>query len=245
MKAPAWILAAALANLLTAQPVAQPGAMLYADDFSSGLAQWVVEQQPGGTVTARDGKLIIADQGGCTVWFRPRLTAPVVITYAARMSSAARVSDLNCFWMADDPARPADLFAAGHRRDGRFATYDTLRTYYVGYGGNANTTTRFRRYDGTGARPLAAEHDLGAAEYLLQPDHTYQITLIATADGRVQYLRDGTVIFDFRDPEPLTGGWFGFRTVLSRMEISHFRVHAPKPANCATGGAVPAPARAQ
>ena len=35
----------------------------------------------------------------------------------------------------------------------RSATYDTLRTYYVGYGGNANTTTRFRRYDGTGARP--------------------------------------------------------------------------------------------
>lgn len=229
MKACICFLALVLTGCVSAvEPALQPGRVLHADDFRAGLDQWVIEQQPGGTVTTADGHLIIADEGGCTVWFKPRLTAPVIITYTVRMSSAARVSDLNCFWMASDPARPDDLFDAGHARTGKFATYDTLRTYYVGYGGNANTTTRFRRYDGTGARPLAPEHDLAGVEYLLKPDHTYRIMLIATADGRVQYVRDGEVIFDVRDPAPLTSGWFGFRTVLSRMEVSDFRVSTPQ-----------------
>jgi hypothetical protein len=209
---------------------ATAGTQLYADDFRSNLSQWVVEQQPGGNVTVRDGKLVIEDAGGCTVWFRSKLEAPVVITCVATVSSASRVSDLNFFWMATDPQRPDDLFAAGHHRDGKFATYDALRTYYVGYGGNDNTTTRFRRYDGTGARPLLPEHDLHAPEFLLEADHVYRITLVA-AFGRVQFLRDGDVVFDFRDPEPLVAGWFGFRTVHSRMEVSSFQVFAAERAD--------------
>ena len=225
-----WFLAINLAGLLAAaEPAARPGRELHADDFRSGLDQWVVEQQPGGTVTMRNGRLIIDDTAGCTVWFRARLTAPVVITYGARLSSAGRVSDLNCFWMASDPARSDDLFAAGPTRDGRFAAYDKLRTYYAGYGGNMNTTTRFRRYDGTGARPLEPEHDRRAPEFLLIPDHVYHIMLVATTGGRVQFIRDGEVVFDVRDPEPLTTGWFGFRTVHSRVEISNFRVNVAEP----------------
>lgn len=214
-----WLTLLLLAGVLRAETP------LHHDGFTQGLKQWVVEQQPGGTVTAEDGKLIIADQGGCTVWFRPRLTAPLTISYTARVSSAGRVSDLNCFWMAADPARPDDLFAAGHTRNGKFATYDSLRTYYVGYGGNTNTTTRFRRYDGTGTRPLLPGHDLSAPGFLLKADHAYRITLSVAANGRVQFSRDGTVIFDWVDPQPLRSGWFGFRTVDSRIEISDFQVH--------------------
>ncbi len=212
--------------LLAAELRNAPGAMPPADDFRHGLANWVVEQQPGGSVTTENGRLVINDTGGCTVWLRRRLEAPVRITYTARVSAAGRVSDLNCFWMAGDPARPDDLFAAGHGRDGKFAAYDSLRTYYVGCGGNNNTTTRFRRYDGTGARPLLPAHDLTAPEFLLQPDRAYHIALTVTAEGRVQFSRDGLVFFDWRDPEPLRNGWFGFRTVQSRIEISDFEVHA-------------------
>lgn len=222
-----------LACLLALPVVVVAGSPLFQDDFRQGLAAWVVEQQPGGNVTVADGKLVITDAGGCTVWLRPPLTAPVTIRYTARVTSGGRVSDLNCFWMADDPARPGDLFAPGHARTGKFATYDTLRTYYVGYGGNANTTTRFRRYDGSSARPLLPEHDLGGPEFLLQPDHAYDIALVAGADGRVQYIRDGVVVFDWTDPAPLRRGWFGFRTVNSRIEITDFRVHAGVPPSAA------------
>lgn len=203
--------------------------LLIRDGFTQGLGQWVIEQQPGGRVTASGGVLTIADQGGCTVWFRETLTAPVTIRYRAKVSSAARVSDLNCFWMASDPTRPGDLLGPGHARTGKFATYDALRTYYVGYGGNTNTTTRFRRYDGSGARPLRPEHERTAQEFLLKSDHLYEIALVAGADGRVQFIRDGEVVFDWTDPQPLLSGWFGFRTVDSRIEITDFSVHRGVP----------------
>lgn len=192
----------------------------------NGLTGWIVEQQPGGSVTVEDGTLVIRDEAGCTVWWKEAIEGPVIIRYEVTMSSAARVSDLNCFWMASDPARPDDLFAAGHERTGRFATYDTLQTYYVGYGGNFNSTTRFRRYDGTGARPLDPAHDLAAPEFMLTPDHRYTIELRAEK-GRVRYLRDGELIFDYTDPAPLTRGWFGFRTVRSEMRVHHFEVLRP------------------
>jgi hypothetical protein len=206
-------------------------ALLEQDDFADA-SRWLIEQRPGGTVTAHDGVLTLDDAGGCTVWFRPELAAPVIITYEATVRDACgtndRVSDLNCFWMATDPAAPGgSVLATTARRGGAFADYDALRLYYVGCGGNTNTTTRFRRYIGTGARPLLPEHDLAAPEFLLQGNVTYRIKLVA-AGGRAQYFRDGRLIFDFADPEPLTRGSFGFRTVHSRIEIRHFRVWRPK-----------------
>lgn len=212
--------------LLLLNGVLQAETPAFSDDFSLDLRHWVVEQQPGGVVAVVNNGLVIGDEAGCTVWLREPLQAPVTISYVAEVRSSGRVSDLNCFWMASDPARPDDLFANGHAREGKFAGYDSLRTYYVGYGGNNNTTTRFRRYDGSGARPLLPEHDLTAPEFLLRPDHAYRITLVAGADGRVQFLRDGEVVFDWTDPEPLRRGWFGFRTVNSRIRISDFQVRA-------------------
>ena len=50
--------------------------------------------------------------------------------------------------MASDPESPDDLWARAGWRSGIFARCYTLRLYYVGYGGNHNRTTRFRRYDG-------------------------------------------------------------------------------------------------
>lgn len=211
------------------QPILSAERLLFADAFDGDAAQWVVEQQPGGSVSVRDGALHIDDVAGCTVWFRHRLEAPVSIRYEAVVSGAGRVSDLNCFWMATDPAQPdGALFVSGHGRDGRFATYDSLRTYYVGYGGNENTTTRFRRYSGGGERPLLPEHDLRAPEFLLEPDRVYRIEL-RVEGNRVRYLRDGETIFDVHDPEPLHSGWFGFRTVRSRLEFRRFTVHALAP----------------
>lgn len=205
---------------------------LHRDDFSADLSRWVVEQLPGGTVAVRDGALEIEDAEGCTVWFREKLTAPVVITYETTFIAAGgphdRVSDMNCFWMAADPRAPAGCpFAPGHGRSGKFADYDSLRTYYVGYGGNENSTTRFRRYGGEGSKPLLPEHDLSDKKFLLEANKPYRIRIEAYPDGRMRYLRDGEVVFAWRDPAPLTSGWFGFRTVKSHQRIRDFRVTRP------------------
>lgn len=198
------------------------------DDFCSGLGNWVVEQQPGGTVVARDGALIISDKAGCTVWWREPLVGPLRIRYRAKVTGGERVSDLNCFWMATDPRSPDDFFDASKTgRDGKFASYDGLRTYYVGCGGNGNSTTRFRRYDGAGARPLLPEHDHKEPEALLEDGRDYAIEIVVREDGSTTWARDGKVWFDYRDERPLVRGWFGFRTVWARIEIRDFVVERP------------------
>jgi len=196
---------------------------------TADLARWAVEQMPGGTVVVRDGALVIEDVAGCTVWFREPLVAPVEITYTAtvvdRGGPRDRLSDLNCFWMAHDPRDPArPPFASGLARTGKFSDYDSLLTYYVGYGGNTNSTTRFRRYDGTAARPLLPAHDLADKKFLLVANHPYRIRLVARADGTAEFWRDGEMIFTYRDPAPLTRGWFALRTVRSHIELRDFRV---------------------
>ena len=131
-----------------------------------------------------------------------------------------------CDWMARDPK--SDAMPTG--RSGKFSDYDSLFTYYVGLGGNTNSTTRFRRYDGTPARPLFPEHDLAGKKFLLEPNRTYRIRLVAH-DGVAEYWRDGEKIFSFRDPAPLTSGWFAFRTTASHLQIRNFTVSRlqPKP----------------
>ena len=195
---------------------------VHRDDFRQGLARWSIEQEPGGRVEAADGRLTIDVPAGCTVWFREKLRAPVRIRYRAAVRGSSRVSDLNCFWMASDPSHPGALLENAAGRTGKFADYDRLATYNVGYGGNENTTTRFRRYDGTGA-----EHDLRDRRFLLEADHVYAIEITVSAEGRVRWARDGEVLFDFADPQPLREGWFGFRTVHSRIEVTDFEITAP------------------
>lgn len=201
--------------------------IVHTDDFTRGLERWAVEQLPGGRVSVTEGRLVIEDVAGCTVWFREKLQAPVTIRYRATVSARSRVSDLNCFWMASDPAHPGAIWENAARRTGKFEDYDRLATYYVGCGGNENTTTRFRRYDGTGAKPLRPEHDLRERRFLLEGDRTYLIEISVDAAGRVRWSRDGEGLFDFADPQPLREGWFGFRTVHSRIEIEDFQVTAP------------------
>ncbi|MBP7142705.1 MAG: hypothetical protein KBA71_12410 [Opitutaceae bacterium] len=190
-------------------------------------ALWVVEQMPGGTVTMKGGVMEIRDKAGCTIWWREKLTAPVEIEFTVTPvqgpTPTDRVSDLNCFWMAQETNSTDAPFAPGNARSGKFSQYDSLFTYYVGYGANNNTTTRFRRYDGTSLRPLLPEHDLSDQKYMLTSNRPVRIRL-AAREGVAEFWRDGERVFRFEDPHPLISGWFGFRTVKSHLRISDFSV---------------------
>ena len=194
--------------------------------------EWKIEQVAPGPAVHRAGELVIKDTGGCTAWWSERLVAPVEISYDATVVIAGgktdRLSDLNCFWMAQDPRSAAAPFATGQARTGKFPDYDSLLTYYVGYGGNNNATTRFRRYDGTAARPLLPEHDLSEKKFLLEPNRTYRIRLVAR-EGRAEFYRDGELIFSFTDPAPLTAGWFAIRTVRSHLVVKNLKIGRPSP----------------
>jgi hypothetical protein len=208
------------------------GELLYRDDFNRDLSSWVVEQGRGGTTKLVDGMLDIDDATGCTVWFREKLTGSIRIEFEAILLQQGgpndRVSDLNCFWMAIDPAHPDDLFINSKARAGSFKNYDALRLYYVGYGANDNKTTRFRRYPGDGTKPLLPEHDLSAPQFMNVANRMVKIQLIADR-GKIQFIRDGEVVLGFTENAPFTTGWFGFRTVRNHMRLDNFRVYRLTP----------------
>ena len=203
---------------------------IYIDDFSeqASMKNWVSELQASGDshVSLQDGSLEINTSAGATVWFRQALEGPLVIRYEVTVVDEGgpndRVSDLNSFWMARDPrVEGGDHFSVN--RGGTFNHYHTLRTYYVGQGGHDNTRTRFRRYDGEGNRPLKDEHDLTDEKYLLEANKRYTIELVANG-GRIEYRRDGSVIYEIEDNHPYTDGYFAFRTTRNRIRIHNFSV---------------------
>jgi hypothetical protein len=222
--------AAALSGLLAgcATPPANDG-LLFSDDFAD-VNNWVLEQEKPAHVVARDGAMEIDTPAGLTLWFKHELTGPVEIEFQATAVQGGgpndQVSDLNVFWMANNRDGAKPVF--NHLRTGRFGEYDDLKTYYVGLGGNRNTTSRFRRYIGEpGNRPLLPAHDLSAPDTLLVPNRPQTITLIA--DGRrIEYRRDGRPLFVFDDPAPYTSGWFALRTTYSHLRIGKLRIRRPR-----------------
>lgn len=201
--------------------------LIYSDEFNEELGNWIWEQQPNGTVFYNNGKLEINDANGCTVWFRNKLKGPLMIEYQATVIDLGgqndRVSDLNCFWMAMDNENPQNIFAKSNIRKGKFANYDSLSLYYVGVGGHGNTKTRFRRYSGNGEKPILPEHDLSEAEYLIKPNFTNQIRLIAYHET-IKYYINEKLIFDYQDDQPYTEGYFGLRTFHNHMTVDNFKV---------------------
>lgn len=208
--------------------------LILSDDFTEGVDNWKVEQMPGGSYYNKNGKLEINDSAGCTAWFKKKLVGPIMIEYDAHVIKKGgkfdRASDLNCFWMATDSEHPDNLFANSDARSGRFPNYNSLSLYYVGMGGHYNTKTRFRRYSGNGEKPLLPEHDLSDSIYLIKPNTTKQIRLIAYNDV-IQYYRNDTLIYDYKDAKPYTSGHFGLRTVHNHMTLDNFKVYKLSEAN--------------
>ena len=200
--------------------------LLFQDDFESGLSQWHIEAEQPGHISAADGVLDIDVPAGVTLWFKPRLEGPLTIEFEATAVAEGgpndQVSDLNVFWMANNADGQQPVFA--HVRSGKFEEYNALLTYYVGLGGNRNTTTRLpplhRR---SGAPPPAPGYDLADAQYMLVPNQRQTIRLVA--NGKIiEYWRDGTRIFHMEDAAPYESGWFALRTTFSHLRIDHLRI---------------------
>jgi hypothetical protein len=204
----------------------QKGNLIFKEDFDSDLKNWIAEFAPSPTssVAIKNGKLVIDVPGGATVWLNKKLSGNLLIEYKRKVildkGPNDRLSDLNQFWMATDP-KNKNLFT----RTGVFAQYDSLLLYYVGFGGNTNSTTRFRKYNGKGDRVLLT--DLTDKPHLLEPNKEYSIK-ITVYNGLTKFFVDEVEYFSFQDKEPLCAGYFGFRTTKSRQVIDDFRIYALK-----------------
>ena len=196
-------------------------------------ADWFVEAHSPLTTVNIDGNQIeVETPKGFTLWYDMPLTGSYRITYRAmlvdRGGPCDRVSDLNCFWGAADPDSPDDVYRNASYRRGIFQRYKTMRLHYVGYGGNYNGTTRFRRYYGGGpevhdsiARPLIAEYTDPA--HLLKPNKWFKIEIVVRP-GITTYAVNGETLFT-RDIEPgECDGYFGFRLLENHTVIRDFSV---------------------
>lgn len=180
-----------------------------------------IEKSPDSFVKAVGGKLILKTGAGVTVWLKIKLHQNIKISYDRVVLDKGgvmdRLSDLNQFWMASDPANP-NLFT----RDGQLDAYNDLQLYYVGMGGNTNTTTRFRKYDGKGNRELLSEY--ADTEHLLKPNKRYHIDLIVDK-GEVSFWVDQHQYFSYQDLNLLKEGYFGFRSTKSNQEIYDLKIY--------------------
>ncbi|WP_343732815.1 DUF6250 domain-containing protein [Duganella sp.] len=176
---------------------------------------WAVEAEAGsaaGAAYVDHGALVLDARRGLTVWLRRQLIGHYEISFTRTVLADARLSDLNFFWEAQLPA--------GFTQSGKLEDYDRLRLFYAGIGGNTNSTTRFRYYDGSGERKLLQEYT--ASAYLLKAGRPYRIRIAVDARGTRLYVDDREI---FTAPGPLLGGgYFGFRTTQSRHKVERFMV---------------------
>src|SRR6185369_14477040 len=124
----------------TMQTIMKKGKLIDSDTFENpDSSRWVIEMDPqsNSSVQVKSGKLVLDTKGGVTVWRKLPLTGNILVEYDRRVIMEAgindRLSDLNQFWMAEDPFNK-NLFT----RKGVLESYDSLRLYYVGMGGNSN-----------------------------------------------------------------------------------------------------------
>jgi rhamnogalacturonan endolyase len=199
--------------------------LLFSDEFTNRLdtSLWKAEiaPLPGSKVYVQNGQLFLDTKGGVTVWLNKKLRGNIRIEYWRKVLTDSgandRLSDLNTFWMATDP-KNSNLFT----RTGVLESYDALQMYYVGMGGNTNSTTRFRKYEGNGERTLLKEYKDSA--HLLQANKQYHI-IIEVIDNIVRYIVDGETFFEYKDASVLKEGYFGFRSTKSRQSIERIKVY--------------------
>jgi hypothetical protein len=222
------LLLTVLVYSLDADAQKQKAKLIFSDDFSGTLdtASWKAEivLLPNSTVYVKDGQLFLDTKGGVTVWLNKKLKGNIRIEYSRKVlidtGANDRLSDLNSFWMAVDP-KNKNLFT----RDGVLESYDSLRMYYVGMGGNSNTTTRFRKYQGNGEKTLLQEYKDKA--HLLEANKEYHIT-IEVINGTVRYIVNRETFFEYKDSSVLKEGYFGFRSTKSRQGIDWVKVYKVK-----------------
>lgn len=196
--------------------------IIFSENFKTDFSNWKVEfEKPdSSSIQIVDGKLDVSAARGATVWFKPKLKGNIMIIYDVIVLDKGdkndRISDMNSFWMATDPANENEII-----RDGKFSSYDNLNLYYAGVGGHYNKFTRFRRYSSYGSKPVLQEYSDVA--HLLKGNVEYQVKIIVH-NGLIRYFLDDELYWELKDEKPYTEGYFGFRTTMSHQQFDNFVV---------------------
>ena len=197
--------------------------------------QWLTEDHSGNMKIKVSGDTLdITSPKGVTMWYKERLTGEYEISYQVKVIMQGgkydRLSDLNCFWGANDPQHPGKLFTRSQWRNGIFSNYKTLKLFYVGYGGNHNSTTRFRQYfggdtdmDDSSVRPIIKEYT--DKQHLLVPNQWYHIRIQVTKDETAFFV-NGETLFQLPLKDKEGDGHFGLRLLSNHVLFTGFQVNS-------------------
>lgn len=206
--------------------------LIYKDWFDDAdTSDWIVESEDRYELAKHisGGALDLDVSSGITVWNRKLFEGPLMFEFKATVISAGgvndRASDLNCFWMATDPASPADFFERSSWRNGTFWNYYSLNLYYVGFGGHDNTKTRMRKYNASAEIPPPVLKEYTDPHHLIIPNKTNVVRIVCFG-SKITYSINGEELFSFDDDQPYEAGYFGFRTVDSHIRIEDFTVYS-------------------
>lgn len=200
---------------------------------SWNVSEWTLEDSSGkARVSVENGIMDILSPDGLTLWFNERITGNYEISYRIRVvmnnGKYDRLSDMNCFWGANDPENPDNIFAKSKQRKGLFRNYNHLNLFYVGYGGNENKTTRFRKYHGefygkdeNKIKPLLKEYT--QMPYLLEANRWYDI-VISVHNDSTTFIRDGEVLFTHVLKDKEGDGHFAIRLWKNHVQLSDFTI---------------------
>ena len=204
------------------------GELLYQDKLdnqSTFEKNWIVQQSQSDIELKRyahidSGKLQVHDPRGCTIWYKNKMTGPIMISYCVTAPSSYNEGndivprDINQFWMANAPGN-IDVYAKGGLFDftkynGDFKTYDDIQSYYASTGGgNANTynrTTRMRRYprkiNGQLTDHLGLNNRDDDKEFLIVPNKEHLVQMVA-ANDIVQYIVDGKIVYEIQNGDSI------------------------------------------
>lgn len=202
--------------------------LIFEDHFNEeSKDDWVLETDGNQTETLvdfRDGVLDTFTTKGLTLWNKYKFQGNYRIEFDSDFILGnydfERLSDLNFFWNATDPEHPDDFFADSATR-GDFPTYNNLKLYYVGYGGNYNESTRMRKYL-PDKRLIVGEYL--CHPYLLEEGKTLKIA-IEYIDGYSKVFRNNELIFIYYDKIPYNTGHFAFRTTINHVLFSNFKAY--------------------
>lgn len=221
-----FILLASITVALTA--AAQPAkgklvaAISFGNSLDSNLWQADMLRNSHNHVFTQQDTLWLDCADGVTLWLKKSLPHSYIISFDRGFPTDTsgtnyRLSDVNLFWQAS----PTD----SGNSSGKLEGYDRWQLYYAGIGGNYNSTTRFRKYDGSGTRLLLQEYT--QPNYLLQPNTVYHCTLLVQPPLTQLWVND-QLWFSYTDEQPLRHGLFGIRSTKSHQWITNFNIWLPK-----------------
>jgi hypothetical protein len=176
-----------------------------------------------------DGERLVIEalDGGHTCFLKRELPADILVSYTCRTLPPQGQDNVNLI----SHCRGRRPGAWPIVELGRYKGYQESGNYIVTFVGDYNEETGGRDSSGRARLRRNPGFQLLAETFEVPCNHgqAYEI-VFAVQSGRVRYYLDGRKIFDWQDPDPLPGGYFGLRTYKTALECREFSIAELGPA---------------